>query len=376
MLEDTYAHSPMKKMFDEADVYGIGYDQERAGKPVIRLAIIGTGGVAQSKHIPAIMRLKTIWEPIDLVGISVRNPAQGKKVESMYRVKWYADYREMLNVEKPDGVMILSPDGVHFEHAMECMKRGIHVLVEKPITRSLVQSRQLCEFAESHRLILMTVSNKRYSPPYLRARNSGLDRPAMFVAKFNLGYKYVDILEGGTIHIFDLARYFMGDVESVSALGVRMYDFNETQYPFDNAVINLRFTSGAVGNIYTSSTALSLKPWERVEIYMKKRWIAIEDQKTLIINDGEQDGSKVFEPVFPNTLIFDEEFGGFMGLIENFVECIRGIAKPLVTGWDGHRAYELAVATHLSVKRGEKVILPLDNATADAELDSYRLTWK
>lgn len=359
MLEDVYGHSPIHKMFDQADVYGIGYDEARAAKKPVRLAIIGCGGVAQSKHIPAIMRLGTIWEPVTLVGVSVRSEAQGRKVERLYRTPWYADYRRMLDEVKPDGALVLGPDDMHHEFAMECFRRGIHVLVEKPITRDLSQARDLCETADRLGLTLMTVSNKRYSPPYLRAKAALPPRPAAFMGKFNLGYDYVDILEGGTVHLFDLARYFMGDVAAVQAVATHHYEFNRRDYDFDNACINLEFTSGAVGNIFTSSTALSLKPWERVEIYGEKSWLAVEDQRRLIVNDSEEGPSKVFEPVFPNTLLFDEEFGGFMGLIENFAECIRGAAQPLVTGWDGLRACELVEATHRSIREHARIQLPL-----------------
>jgi predicted dehydrogenase len=359
MLENTYAHSPIKKMFDNKDVYGIAFDAERNSKKTVRLAIIGTGGVAQSKHIPAIMRLKTIWEPLELAAICVRNEKQGKKVESMYRTKWYADYQEMLEKEKPDGVLVLSPDQAHYEHAMACMKRGIHVLVEKPLTRDLNEGKKMCKYANEHTLVLMTVSNKRYSPPYLRAKKMLPENPAMISAKFNLGYDYVDILEGGTIHIFDLIRYFMGNVRTISAVSTKQYNFNKTNYIFDNASINLEFENGAIGNIYTTSTALSLKPWERVEIYGKKNWIAVEDQHTLIVNDSEEGPSKIWNPVFPNTLIFDEEFGGFMGLIENFAECIRGNDLPAVTGWDGLKAYELVEATFRSIQEKKKIELPV-----------------
>lgn len=359
MPENTYGHSPLKKMFENADVYGIGYDEQRASKKEIRLAIIGTGGVAQSKHIPAIMRLKTIWEPIQLAAFSVRNPQQGKKVQEMYGAPWYPDYIRMLECEKPDGVLVLSPDASHFEHAMECMKRGIHVLVEKPLTRSIEQNRKMCEYADEHNLLLMTVSNKRYAPPYLLAKQHMPKNPAMISAKFNLGYDYVDILEGGTIHIFDLVRYFMGDVATVSAVATRQYNFNKTGYPFDNACVNLEFVSGAVGNVYTSSTALSLKPWERVEIYGEKEWLEVDDQCALTLNKGEEQGAQVWKPVFPNTLLFDEEFGGFMGLLENFAECIRGDAQPLVSGWDGAKAYELVEATHRSLREKKRISLPL-----------------
>jgi predicted dehydrogenase len=359
MLEDTYAHSPILKMFDNKDVYGIAFDEKRAVKKPLKFAIIGTGGVAQSKHIPAIMRLKTIWEPIELTSVCVRNEHQGKKLESMYKTKWYDSYLKMLENEYLDGVLILSPDHVHYEHAMACMEKGIHVLVEKPLTRNLNECRKMCSYADEHNLVLMTVSNKRYSPPYLCAKKILPKNPAMISAKFNLGYDYVDILESGTIHIFDLIRYFMGDVRSVSAVSTRHYEYNKTGYIFDNASINLEFENNAIGNIYTISTALSLKPWERVEIYGEKHWIAIEDQHTLIVNDSETGPSKIWNPVFPNTLIFDEEFGGFMGLIENFAECIRGNDKPLVTGWDGLRAYELAEAVLRSIKEKRRIEMPL-----------------
>ena len=105
----------------------------------------------------------------------------------------------------------------------------------------------------------------------------------------------------------------------------------------DNAVCQLEFTSGAVGAISTSSSALSFKPWERVEVYGDHAWLEVDDQCRLSLHDSEMEGSRVWAPVVPNTLLFDEEFGGFMGLIENFLQCIRGLESPLASGWDGHR---------------------------------------
>jgi hypothetical protein len=59
----------------------------------------------------------------------------------------------------------------------------------------------------------------------------------------------------------------------------------------------------------------------------------------LILYDEEEGPAKHWRPVIPNTLIFDEEFGGFLGMIENFLQAARGVEQPLVTGWDGHRSY-------------------------------------
>jgi predicted dehydrogenase len=375
MLEDTFGHTSSKQAFDLADVYGIGYNEERASQKKIRLAILGAGGVSLSKHLPAIWRLRAIWEPVEVIAVAKRTEQDGRRLEEMYGCHWYDDYIEMLNNEELDGVIVASPDDYHYEHALACMNRGLPVLVEKPITRSLTQAHELCTLADEKQIPLMTVSNKRYSPPYYRAKKfiekGIIKNPAMYVGKFNLGYDYVWLLEQGTIHIFDITRYLMGDIAKVYAAGVNRYNRNLLGYPVDNVTMTLEFKSGAVGNIYTSATALSFKPWERVEVYANKCWLSVEDQYELILYDDEEGPAKHWKPVIPNTLIFDEQFGGFMGLIENFLQVIRGTEKPLVSGWDGYHAYELNVAAHLSMSRKAIVNLPLEPKSADQETKEW-----
>jgi predicted dehydrogenase len=364
MLDDTYGHSPLKNMFELRDVYGIIYSEERAARKKVRLGFIGGGGVAQSKHLPAILRLRTIWEPVEVAAVADPNEQQGKKVAALYGCQWYRDFRQMLKEEKLDGIEVLSPAHFHYEHALASMERELPVLVEKPLTRSLQQSEELCRYAEAKNLPLMTVANKRWSPPYRRAKGivseSRFGNPVLWAGKFNLGYEYVDLLEEGTIHLLDLARYFMGDVVAVSAMEAR----NSKRSPssVENVIISLRFQSGAIGSLHTSKTALCLKPWERVEIYGIGRWLAVEDQRDLLFYSSEEGPAQSWSPAVPNTLLFDEEFGGYMGEIENFLQVIRGEEKPRVTGWDGHRAYELVLATYLSLQTGEMVKLPLDPA--------------
>jgi predicted dehydrogenase len=194
----------------------------------------------------------------------------------------------------------------------------------------------------------------------------------MYMGKFNLGYDYVDLFEAGTIHIFDMTRYLMGDVRQVRCIGTNRYKRSRRNYPIDNAISTFGFSSGAVGVVYTSATALSFKPWEKVEVYGDHAWLEVDDQYKLTIYDDEKGPSKYWTPVFPNTLIFDEEFGGFMGLIENFIQAIRGVEKPLVTGWDGYKAYELAVASELSLARNsEEVTIPLQPESADQETSAW-----
>lgn len=373
MLEETYGHTPVRKMFHDRDVYGVAYDAERACRRPVRLAAIGAGGVAVSKYFPAIKRLQTIWEPVELCAI-VRPDEEpyGRHIARTWNTAWYADHETMLDRERPDGVLILSPNEMHAEHALACIERGISVLVEKPFSLTLNEARQVCEMAERNNVPILAVANKRYSPPYRRARRlldeGAVPNPVMFSAKFNLGYDYVtQMLEAGTIHVLDLARYFLGDVGRVYAIGINKFRRSGEPYPFDNALISMEYVSGGVGQVLTSSTACSLKPWERVEIYGENAWLNIEDQYRLTLYNSEEGPAQSWTPVIPNTLLFDEEFGGYMAQVENLLQVIRGAEQPGVTGWDGYHACELTVATLLSLGRRAAVDLPLDAASADRE---------
>lgn len=375
MPPDTYGHTPARQALEQGDVYGLGRSEARAARPLVRLGFVGAGGVVQSKHLPALWRLRTQWEPVTVAALVEPNEAVGRKVADLYGCHWYADLPAMLAAESLDALVIATPDAQHYASALAGLEHNLHLLVEKPLTRSLVQAAHLCRLAAERGRVLVTVANKRYSPPYRRARlllDGPVGTPAMFVGKFNLGYDYVELLESGTIHLFDLARFLMGPVAQLHAVGVDRFHRNRLGYPLDNVAATLEFTSGAVGSLTTSATALSFKPWERVEVYGNKRWLAVEDQYELILYDDEEGPAKHWRPALPNTLLFDEEFGGFTGMYENFLQAVRGLEAPLATGWDGYHAYELNVATHLSILRRQPVALPLAAPAADAELAESR----
>ena len=96
MLEESYGHTPIKKVFEQGDVYGVGRDEAQASRKKLNLAIIGAGGVAQSKYWPAIHRLQTIWEPVEIVAFAEPNEVQARKVQQISGGRWFADLEQML----------------------------------------------------------------------------------------------------------------------------------------------------------------------------------------------------------------------------------------------------------------------------------------
>ncbi len=363
-------------MFAAGDVYGIGYQPERAGRLPIRLGLIGAGGVAQSKWLPALRRLQTLWDPVELVGIADPAEAQGRKVERLYGCCWFPDHDQLLAETMPHAVLIASPDGSHARHARDALENGVAALVEKPFCTSMVEAQQICQLAAENGTMLMAVANLRFAPPFRRAHRlvrdlEGFRSAGLMLGKMHLGYDYVDLLEDATVHLFDLARFFMGEVTMVEAHGLGRVE-GRHPYPFRQAAITLEFLSGSIAQLSTSSSALSLKPWLRVEVHGESTWLAVDDVFELTLHDSETGPTKSWRPVLANTLLFDEEFGGYLPQLEHFLQVVRGEEVPLVSGVDGYKAVELIIASHMAIANASAIKLPLDPERADLEFSRAR----
>ena len=352
-----YGHTAHAKAFAAGDVYGIRPDGPRAGKRPLSLAIAGCGGVAQAKWLPAIRFLQTRSEPVTIAGVTDIDPAARGKASALYAAPAYASLDALLAERRPDLVLVLTADDAHLAVARTAVTAGVPALVEKPLARSLAAARDLCGLAEARGVLLASVANKRFSPPYamahaLVAEGRLRSPPTVFSGKFTLGYPYVDLLEAGTIHLLDLALWFMGPAARLSAFG--RFD---AAGRLESAVANIAFASGAIGTIVTSSAALSFKPWERVEIVGQNAMLVVEDQLELILHDEETGPSKTWRPAIPNTLLFDESFGGYAGLLENVLDAIRGLVPLGASGRDGAAAVALVEAIHRSIASGRDVTL-------------------
>ena len=146
----------------------------------------------------------------------------------------------------------------------------------------------------------------------------------------------------------DEARWIGGEIKGLQALASNRY--GEPNYPHDNIVVNVEFESGAIGTFYFNSSSPALKPWERVEVFGNRKWLAVEDQMTVTLHDSDEGPSKVWSPVLPTTLFFDEEFSGFTHQLLNFVQAVRGDAAPAVTGDDGIAALRIAQMIHVAAR--------------------------
>ena len=359
----NYGHTSYDAAFTRGDVYGVHADASRVAKRPLRLGIAGAGGVTQAKWLPAIRRLQTMGEPLTICALADPDADTRSKVGMLTGAATYASAEVLLDDERPDLLLCFAADAAHAAIARSAIARGVPVLVEKPLTRDAQEARAIAELGSTAGVLVAAVANKRFSPPYAMAKqlvSAGALKgaPTVFTGKFTLGYPYVDLLDGGTVHVLDLMGWFMGPVSLLHARAIG-YAACPT-----SVVVSVRFASGAIGSLMTSAAGLSFKPWERVEILGNHAFLVIDDQLELTLFDDELGPAKSWRPVVPNTLMLDEEFGGYVGLLEHVADAVRGLVPLSVTANDGAAAVGLIHAIRRSIASGMEIDLTREGLAA------------
>ena len=109
----------------------------------LRVAIIGTGMIANSAHFPALNVLRNEGL-VDIVGVADIRPEAAEETAKRHNVeKWYADSQQMLDELKPDFVSVCTPNMYHKEWTIKALEAGAHVACEKPVALTLADAKEM-----------------------------------------------------------------------------------------------------------------------------------------------------------------------------------------------------------------------------------------
>ncbi len=193
----------------------------------------------------------------------------------------YDSVPAMLDGVSADAVLIVLPPEVQAGLTLQCLQTGLHVYVEKPLALEQNDGRAIVEAARQGERLCMVGFMKRFNHAYLRLKrivaSEEFGRSYLFQAKFTGGYRPnpTDLLRVGAVNTFDLARYFMGDVEAVHA-------YQSESAPGRAAMaISTRFTSGAVGVFHLNSTTVWFSSGEYVEIAGERNFASVDNSHEL-----------------------------------------------------------------------------------------------
>jgi myo-inositol 2-dehydrogenase/D-chiro-inositol 1-dehydrogenase len=278
-------------------------------------------------------------------------------------VEWSTDYGKLLGDPGVDAVVVVTPTPLHAGMIEAAAAAGKHVFCEKPISLDPARTLEAAGAAGAAGVKLQVGFHRRFDPDYRIARqkivagelgdvylfrNSSRDpRPPSFEFLKHSGGLFADF----SLHDFDLARWLVGEIEEVTAVGAALSDARFAELgDLDNAVLTLRFAGGALGVL--DNSRVSGYGYECSSEIMGSR-------ATLRISSQKQIGPEVLTPETSQHgfLARDVERweAAYTAEMESFVRAILDNKEPEVSGEDDAAAVVIAAAASRSMREGRTV---------------------
>jgi predicted dehydrogenase len=226
----------------------------------MQIAFVGVGGIAQNY----LSSLEKLNRPV--AAVCDINPQTAARVADELNCTGYTDHREMLAIETLDIVFVAIPPSAHDTQTIDAVAAGAHVFVAKPVAMDLDVARRTEQAIASSGCINQVGYMARYSDITERTKELVQGRDlGMGIGRFltrmtpshpwwgKAAISAGQLVEQST-HVFDWLRYLLGEIEAVQAFGHDGPDNSIADFE-DSTSVNLRFASGAVGSVTSTSSA-------------------------------------------------------------------------------------------------------------------------
>jgi myo-inositol 2-dehydrogenase/D-chiro-inositol 1-dehydrogenase len=340
---------------------GLTADRGETGAAV-RLGVIGLGrmGATHADNATRIPGLRVA---------AVTDPHEESLARMVARlgVSGHADWRELIERDDIDALLICSPASAHCDQIIACAEHGKHMFCEKPIDLDLGRILEALRAVERAGVTLQLGFNRRADRNFatLRTRiaegtigtpwlikitsRDPAPQPSEYVR--TSGGLFADM----TIHDFDLARFIMGtEVLEVSAMGAALVDPSLRQIDdVDCAVTSLRFADGSLGVIENCRRS-TVGYDQRVEVHgaLGTLFAGNERSDTVV----RADAAGIHHSPIPGFLA-ERYHGAYLAELQGFAEALIDGAPPLATGEDGRQAAIIAAAADRAMRERRAVAI-------------------
>jgi len=224
-----------------------------------RFAIIGCGSIA-SRHAEQISSVG------HLSGVCDINEIRAQKFAGLYNTSPYYNTADLLARERPDVVVVCTPNGLHPLHCITALEAGCNVLCEKPLSITASDGYKMISAAQKAGKKLYVVKQNRFNPPVMAVKtlldngrlgniqsfqiNCFWNRPDGYYHNSWHGTKDMDggILFTQFSHFIDLLYWFLGDIDSVSGWRSNFQHRDSIHFE-DTGVANLVMKNGSIGTL-------------------------------------------------------------------------------------------------------------------------------
>lgn len=348
----------------------------------LHLAVAGAGQIGRT-HI------ELIQASPDCVLSAIVDPAPGASATAArLGVPHWRSLDELFQHTRVDGVILATPNALHVPQALACMAAGVAVLVEKPVAVSVEEGLMLWRAVNATQAPVLVGHHRAHSPLLAQARRvlqSGTLGRVVTVTGSATFYKPDSYFTDGPwrtqpgggpilinlIHEIGNLRSLCGEIVAVQAMtsnAVRRFAVEDT------AIINLRFSSGALGNFVLSDTAAAARSWEQTT-QENPAYATYPDEDCYVISGTrgslsvptmrlrhsvEGDAPSWWTAMHSAHLPIDRG-DPLAHQLAHFVAVIRGEAQPLVSVLDGVQNLRVVEAIAEAARTG--LIVPIDTST-------------
>ncbi|MDD8026492.1 MAG: Gfo/Idh/MocA family oxidoreductase [Acidobacteriota bacterium] len=292
----------------------------------VKVGIIGVGYLGM-QHA----RIASYLEECELRAVADIDFKKAFEIGNRHGVKYFQDYREM--IEEIDAGIVATPTSEHHAISLELLKRGKHVLVEKPITETVAQAEELVAEAKRQGLVFQVGHLERFNPAVEAVENM-ISEPKFIevqrLGSFSARSLDVDVVLDLMIHDLDIIMSLIKDEVGV----IRSSGIHVLSEKIDIANARLEFKSGCVATL-TASRVHQGKV-RKLRIFEPTAYYSIDyiDQEVKVFPlSGRQTDIKIFKVRKEEPLKKE---------IQNFLNCIGGGRTGKVSGEEGLRALRLA----------------------------------
>jgi len=311
----------------------------------IRVAVIGVGYLGRF-HAQKYAQL----EECELIAVVDARREAREAVATEVGARGLADYSSLLG--EVDAVSIVTPTAAHFPIARDFLQAGAHVLVEKPITETPEQARELIGLAAKHSRVLQVGHLERFNSAILGAE-SHLRAPRFIECHRLAPYKErgtdVSVVLDLMIHDIDIVQTLVGSpIESIDAIGTPVFSED-----VDIANARIRFANGCVAN--ATASRVSLKTERKMRVFSDEAYVSMDLQQKIVTVIRKRPGPPTAGqlPVSIEERIF-EPGDALLAEIHSFLTSIQQGRAPVVSGQAGLAALETAIQITAQVQRSRQ----------------------
>lgn len=331
----------------------------------IKVGIIGVGHLGRL-HV---QNYKVIPEA-EIIGVYDVNHESSKHIANEFQVNPFDNLYQFLDQIEAASIVVSTTN--HFEITRACFERGIHCLVEKPITSTLSEADELIRFSKEKKLILQVGHIERFNPAIVALNDFEL-RP-MFIeshrlASFNPRGTDVAVVLDLMIHDIDIILHLVkSSVTKIDASGVAVITDE-----VDIANARLGFANGCVANI--TASRISQKKMRKMRLFQRNAYIGIDFlQKFSEIYQLVDSSNGTIQPnqipiemgqlnQYGQTkkIIYErrqiEESNALKMELESFLDAVRTGKQPAVSGEEGREALRVAIEITDMIKSQVKALI-------------------